>query len=656
MIFPEYIYTVEIKKQAFRIKEKILSQLTAQIIFTDKNTKSSNTLEYAVLTPKIISNLKVLSLENFYIGDDVFSILQDKLKVESNFKISFFAKSCFWDIQKSDLDFSEIRFLNSSLDFSGSIFSANNINFDNTVFDADVIDFTDCYFLSELLDFSNTKFLCNELTFNNTYFSRGEKRFRTIDFGKGITEFKNVDFNSGDVDFTGSVFGEKGTSFKISRFGTGKVNFSRATFGVGETSFEKVEFSDGEVSFRSAVFNNGKVNFISADFGEGRKTFLRTSFGDGNVYFKNAKFSDGKVQFRLATFGKGFADFHFCVFGKGDLLFDSADFHDGGLDFRAVNFGEGLVRFKNTSLGNGDIIFENSELNGEFIMKDTVLGKGEFNFNDAVFSNACLRIQNVDFGTGKVTFQKGKFKELSLKNSQLDNYFDLQFKSCKLLDLSNTVVKDILDIDPHIGSVNLSGMRLLGRIYLDWRRSNLKELILKQDTSYSIKAEQFRTLKENYNVTGQYNYEDQAYVEFKRAESRGILEEDLKQSIVLKVIGYLKYGFKWLIFEKMGRYATDPLRVLVTMLITYLMFTFFYIILAEFGNIHIISSLFPPEDPRVLSNVQKAFYHSAITFLTIGYGDYYPEGISRWLSATEGFVGLFMMSYFTVAFVRKVLR
>ena len=58
----------------------------------------------------------------------------------------------------------------------------------------------------------------------------------------------------------------------------------------------------------------------------------------------------------------------------------------------------------------------------------------------------------------------------------------------------------------------------------------------------------------------------------------------------------------------------------------------------------------------VLSLVAKSFYHSAITFLTIGYGDYYPSWIIRWISSVVGFTGLFLMSYFTVAFVRKILR
>jgi hypothetical protein len=54
--------------------------------------------------------------------------------------------------------------------------------------------------------------------------------------------------------------------------------------------------------------------------------------------------------------------------------------------------------------------------------------------------------------------------------------------------------------------------------------------------------------------------------------------------------------------------------------------------------------------------VAKSFFFGAITFLTIGYGDFYPMGAVRFLSGIEGFVGVFMMSYFTVAFVRKILR
>jgi hypothetical protein len=52
-----------------------------------------------------------------------------------------------------------------------------------------------------------------------------------------------------------------------------------------------------------------------------------------------------------------------------------------------------------------------------------------------------------------------------------------------------------------------------------------------------------------------------------------------------------------------------------------------------------------------------SIYHSVITFFTIGYGDSSPMGwLGLPLTGLEGFVGVFLMSLFTVSFVRKVLR
>ena len=52
----------------------------------------------------------------------------------------------------------------------------------------------------------------------------------------------------------------------------------------------------------------------------------------------------------------------------------------------------------------------------------------------------------------------------------------------------------------------------------------------------------------------------------------------------------------------------------------------------------------------------SSLYYSGITFLSVGYGDYFAWGILKPVSVLEGFTGVFLMSYFTVAFVRKILR
>ena len=85
----------------------------------------------------------------------------------------------------------------------------------------------------------------------------------------------------------------------------------------------------------------------------------------------------------------------------------------------------------------------------------------------------------------------------------------------------------------------------------------------------------------------------------------------------------------------------------------YCLYSLTYTLLPLFNLGGIINSVGATDG---LSYIQTCFYHSAITFLTIGYGDYYPTGISRGISIVEGWSGLFLMSYFTVAFVRKILR
>ncbi|MCP3928799.1 MAG: two pore domain potassium channel family protein, partial [Bacteroidetes bacterium] len=254
---------------------------------------------------------------------------------------------------------------------------------------------------------------------------------------------------------------------------------------------------------------------------------------------------------------------------------------------------------------------------------------------------------------------KAKINKLSFITCHLNAYFNLEFQECNLLDLSNSVVRDIVDIQSFdipidIKSLNLSGLLLLGNIYINWETSKVKDLILNQQTSNRNKSEQFRILKENYHTLGQYNAEDEAYVEFKRAETKADLEDAIKSgSRSRKIKEYVEFGFKWLVFDKIGLYATNPARVLVSMVFTYLFFVLIYTVLPFFVDTAILPS---NEYDVELTTLGKAFYHSIVTFLTIGYGDYYPSGIFRWISGFEGFTGLFMISYFTVAFVRKVLR
>ncbi|MEE4197241.1 MAG: potassium channel family protein [Bacteroidales bacterium] len=475
-----------------------------------------------------------------------------------------------------------------------------------------------------------------------------------------VTDFSFAEFDDEYKTFENAHFLNGAVSFQSCKFNQGGINFSYTYFNDGNIDFTNVHFGEGEVNFKNSWYGTGHKNFQDAYFGKGDVLFINTEFNAGDVTFVNTLFESRRVTFKVARFGYGKINFHFARFHCKELIFDRTEFGDGKVDFRTTEFSEAKVSFNRAIFGNGEKSFEAAQhKGGKVTFRRTQWGDGDVSFEQIEFQNTLLFLDNADFGKGNLSFSHARLLELSLKSCHLDYYVDLRIAKCRYIDLSNTVARDIIDIKPYdfplqIDTINFSGMRLIGRIYIDWKINRVKQIIYSQDeTSYREIAEQFRILKENYNTTGQYADEDKAYVEFKRNELKANLHDALQENPISRIWQYPSYAFQWLVFDKVGLYATNPLRVLTSMLFSYVFFSIIYLVLPLFVNTRIVSSL---GDPDKLGPVAVSFYHSAITFLTIGYGDYYPSGLFRWISGFEGFVGLFLMSYFTVAFVRKILR
>ena len=483
---------------------------------------------------------------------------------------------------------------------------------------------------------------------------------------------RNCFFNNNhSVDFCYATFVDSEVSFENSYFANGPFSLHACTIKEGGLNCIQTRFPDayidfinlqienGTVTFKNAIFGKGKIDFQDLYCGDGEVIFTDTDFNDGDISFVNANFGSGNISFKAARFGTGKKDFHYIKVGSGDISFERTEFGDGEIDFRTVEFGTGRVNFNRAVFGEGDVSFEASQLReGKLTFKKTEFGGGSLDFELAEYDEVDATFERAILGNGSISFKDARFRTLSLKSCHMDHYVDLRVARCEYIDLSDTIVRDIIDLIPYetdidVDIVNFSGMRLLGRIYIDWDRNHVKQLIYSQtDTSKKIKAEQFRTLKENYNVTGQYTHEDKSYVEFKRLESKAQLEEAIQEKKVSAIWMYPLYVFKLIVFDKAGLYATNPVRVMISMLVSYSFFSFLAAALTLTKNTNIIGSM----GESSLGTLAKAFYYIAITFLTIGYGDYYPEGHLHWLAGIVGFVGLFLMSYFTVAFVRKVLR
>ena len=449
-----------------------------------------------------------------------------------------------------------------------------------------------------------------------------------------------------EVDFSYSVFENTKVSFENAVFGNGNINFSQAKFG------------EGAVSFRRARFGEGAVDFRFAEFGAGNSSFRFTHFGAGDVSFVNTKFG-GDADFQSVTWGEGISDFRYSKF-HGNVSFEKSVFGAGKIDFKAVEFRGDRVDFKRVEWGDGDVTFEGTEFNNSKVsFRSSVFGRGDISFEETDFGSHEVSFEYCDFYADKVSFLKSKSFGINLQSCRMNSYFDFRFTKCASLNLHDSVVRDIIDLIPYESSAplqqfNFSGVKNLGRIHIDWKKNHVKRIINSQNNSSLLeKAEQFRILKEEFHAVGQYLDEDKSYVEYMRCEQKSLLESELKKNKLYGLWAYPFYFFKWLVFDKMGLYATDPIRVLISMIVVYTGFSFLYCVLPQFVYAGISCS---GGDNASLSYFVQAFYYSAITFLTIGYGDCLPLGHIHWLAPIEGWMGVVLMSYFTVAFVRKILR
>ncbi|MBL4625380.1 MAG: hypothetical protein JKY42_09615 [Flavobacteriales bacterium] len=367
--------------------------------------------------------------------------------------------------------------------------------------------------------------------------------------------------SSSVIDFSFAVF-EDEANFCATHFGKGTVYFFKSAFK-GLVDFSEAYFGKGDADFQFTDFGDCDVTFEHSKFHYGNITFVNCIFGKGNTNFKKVAFNDGKVDFHFSRFGEGVKIFDQSVFGGGDVDFKRCDFGAGKTDFRRIKFGDGDVTFEESIFTSGKVSFKSSDF-----------GDGDVNFHLVDFGLDDAIFDNVKFGSGSVSFYKSTSTKLSFAECELDTFVNLRVSKCGYLDLTNCINRDIIELlDPtgkeEILTLNFAGMRNLGQLYLDWKKSSVYGLIVNQKdkTTNRQKSEQFRILKENFHNLGQYDDEDYAYVEFKRFELKAKTEEAIEENPANRLWAYPRSAFEYFIFDKIGLYATNPLRVFLAPLL-----------------------------------------------------------------------------------------
>jgi hypothetical protein len=464
------------------------------------------------------------------------------------------------------------------------------------------------------------------------------------------------DFNAENAFFES----DKITDFSGAHFEGDIANFKNAHFGLGNLTFAKSFFKTHFTDFSSTSYSEGDTNFSFCEFSQpkGKLTFENANFISGTISFVSVHFDNDSISFKNAQFGQSNLSMKFSVFKKGILLFDKTTFKGEEVDFSKVNFNKIRVDFKRTNFSQSNLIFDESASQGEkFIFRKCTFLHNQISFKSADLGHSEVVFDESQFGGGNLSFLSLTANKLSLNNCSLSTNLDLRVEKCDEVQLNNTICRDLVDFNKGISAVNISvlsfyGMRNLGQILIDWEDNRTQNMIENQQSTTTAhqKADQYRILKESFNKLGLYDDEDKAYVQFKRSELTDQKERYLKNKDVL---GLIKYGIKKLVFDNMGLFATSPIRVFISTCVVFAFFSLLYFVISLFGGASLTCTT---PDMAALQQLYESFYFSAVTFLTIGYGECLPQGFFKILAPVEAYFGIFMISYFVVSFVRKVLR
>ncbi len=483
------------------------------------------------------------------------------------------------------------------------------------------------------------------------------------------------------ADFTNSVF-LKGAEFTGSKF-LENGNFRRSIFS-WNTYFTNSEFSKN-ADFTSSRFL-GDSNFTGSRI-LGNAKFIQSKF-EGNTEFTDTRFS-GSTNYHWSKFLKN-ADFTNSEF-LGECSFTGTEF-SGYASFFYSRFSED-VKFE-APMFSGDVSFFRSEFlkNCDFISSRFL---GEVKFTQSIFS-ALADFTNSEYG-GRTNFRYCKFKgdarftesnfrgDCEFIRSEFANLAD--FSSSKIINANielpeptdskqngnnlcfkNCTFEQISRIKGY-GTIDITAAKIIGKLYLDWdylnAKQNKKDMFFRKEKCgcrlENRSSGVFQILKENYRQLGQYDWEDEAYVEYKREKVREKHIERCKEHpryarFTQKVRRNDERTYRPLpsLLDLVGEYGTNPKLVVCWMLIVPLIFAGVYYIMMQYGSVIELGND-GPTNP--VHNVANALYLSSITFLTIGFSDMYPiEAVPRLFVIVEGFLGLFLMAYLTISFTRKTLR
>lgn len=515
--------------------------------------------------------------------------------------------------------------------------------------------------------------------------------------------FGDVCFNN--IEFSGLI------DFSFCKFYS-NVSFERTIYRGCDVKFEKVLFlknseATNNVAFTHAEFNDTKITFEGSIF-EVDTSFRKSRFGDGDICFSECTFEGDSLDMDHTDFGNGLKNFSDTKIFTSNILIWKSKFGTGEILFNRVEC-LGSIVFSETVFNMDKFSAIKSSFESYLNFDECKFLGGEIEIRDSIFKNSSLSFAQCDLGETKINLNNSVFKEVIFIDITFEKDLLLRVEEITKLILQNCYIKaDVFmdmtyDRDAYIlGGIlhdpknnkyieytylSFENTKVTGNIYLDWERNNVCKAIddyseirwiqwtlKRQDYLSMDRMLQYRMLKNNFNKIGQYEDEDKALVKF--------MDNNLMLS-KSKGAKFVKY-----FFSRVGGYGTNPFTIACAIFVIIIGFAFAYMCvgidsnlsdnsnndenissnantcsISDSSNYTISNNLVDTNtDNKNQSNEKqipfvRELYFSGITFLTIGYGDISPENdIARILAVLEGFLGVFTMSYFSVAVIRRILR
>jgi len=372
-------------------------------------------------------------------------------------------------------------------------------------------------------------------------------------------------------------------------------------------------------SFKEAEFLGGTISFNNIEFIKDPK-FINTKFLSGSINFKNVKF-DEKTSF-LGVLFYGRVDFSNAFFSK-EVEFKGTKFEGGSTSFKKVIFCND-VSFEGNNFQNS-IDFNNAVFKGNFKCSFDKFNGSELNFN-------CANINK-------------KFEIAVSKNVHVSLNFESITTCPGFTDITLMILNGGISFrNTLLEKISLC-FEIYNDLYIDFEGARIRDTVLRRDhieghliqenrKIYSKAKEIYIALKNNFRIIGRYDDESWA---FKK-------EKDMER----KSYFHFKSLHKWLwsyFLNAIFGYGEKPDRVILSAMITILIFTFLFMI---FGISNTSIGVF------TLKNFKDCIIFSFITFGTLRYGDLRPlESWSRIFAGAEAFIGAFIIALLVYTFIRK---